>query len=77
MGCDEVRYQVLFFARLLAEFLKQGFEFIICTDAWLHHFIQWPSLCVLRGNFQVTANMKRRPDAISTFLIPGSSRALL
>ena len=57
MRRDEIRDQVLLFARQLGVMIKQLFKPIVAAHARLHHFRQWAFLGVFRSNLQITAHV--------------------
>ncbi|CSA98473.1 Uncharacterised protein [Vibrio cholerae] len=57
MSGNEVRDQILFFARFSAVFFKQLFKAIISTHAWFHHHAQWAFFRMLRSNLQIAADV--------------------
>ena len=56
---NKVGNQILLFAGLCREFLKQGFEFFVAAYPRLHHFGQWADFGVLGGDFEIAADVVR------------------
>lgn len=60
MGGDEVRDQILLFARLLRVGVEQLFKTIVAAHARLHHLRQRAFFGVLRRNLEIATNVVRR-----------------